>query len=199
VALARLAESRDDDTGAHIERVQALCRLVGEALMGRNPEVDARLVDLVAHASPLHDIGKVGIPDAVLLKPGRLTPDEFRVIQAHTTLGARTLEAVHLVYPRNAFLRVGLDVARSHHERWDGGGYPEGRRGADIPIAARIVAVADVYDALRSRRPYKEPWSHERALATILSDAGRQFDPAVARAFESVEVRCAEARERLGD
>jgi PAS domain S-box-containing protein len=201
-ALARLAESRDDDTGHHIERVRTFARVLAETMResrGGDDELSDAFVQNLFHGAPLHDVGKVGIPDAVLLKPGKLTPDEFGLIKTHTTLGADTLAAVHQRYPKNEFLRMGMDIARSHHEKWDGSGYPDGLRGADIPLAARIVAVADVYDALRARRPYKEPFPHEKACAIIIEGGGKHFDPEVIVAFRTVEARFAEIRAKLED
>ncbi len=200
LALAKLAEFRDDDTGRHIERVRTYARLLAEVLLranGHHGELDARFVDTIHQASPLHDIGKVGIPDQILLKPGRLTPDEFRIIKSHTIMGAMTLEAVHGCYPGNEFIRMGLDIARSHHERWNGEGYPQGLAQTAIPLSARIVAVADVYDALRSRRPYKEPFTHERACEVIVAEAGKQFDPEIVQVFEEVEESMASIRGQL--
>ena len=199
VALARLAESRDDDTDSHIERVQGYCRLLGHALMSRRADLDAHTVTLVHHASPLHDIGKVGIPDAVLLKPGALDLAEREIMKGHAAIGAGTLARVCESYPRNEFLHVGRDLAHCHHERWDGRGYPRGLAGDAIPLSARIIAVADVYDALRSRRPYKEPWPHERAVATIAAESGRQFDPGVVGAFLEVQSDLAAIRAMLTD
>src|SRR6185295_753174 len=152
-ALAKLAESRDPETGHHLERVQNYSRRLAQHLLqsGRYPdEVDAAFVNLIYDTSPLHDIGKVAIPDCVLLKPGRLSDDEFQIMKTHTTMGAQTLEAAARKYPKARYLRIAREIAESHHEKWDGGGYPKGLIGCDIPLAARIVALADVYDALVS-------------------------------------------------
>jgi putative two-component system response regulator len=181
-AMARLAESRDDETGTHLERVRAFCRLLGEG-MAHNNGLEGQYVRHLVHAGPLHDIGKVGISDAILLKPGRLTPDEFEIMKTHTVLGAQTLEAVRAEYSSNAFVSMGIDIARSHHERWDGGGYPDGLAGEAIPLCGRIMAVADVYDALRSKRVYKPPMPHEESCRIILEGSGTQFDPSVIRVF----------------
>lgn len=187
-ALARLAESRDDDTGLHLERVQALCETLATGMAERcaYDEIDTGFVRDLVHASPLHDIGKVAISDAILLKPGKLTAEEFEIIKTHTTLGAQTLEAVHREYPRNALIATGIDVVLSHHERWDGHGYPNGLAAADIPLSARIMSVVDVYDALRSKRVYKAPMSHEQSCEIIISEAGRQFDPGIVEVFSSL-------------
>ncbi len=182
-AMARLAESRDDETGTHLERVQSFCGLLGEGVAGRHDGLDSEFVRHLVHAGPLHDIGKVGISDAILLKPGRLTADEFETMKTHTTVGAQTLEAVQRGNPSNAFIGMGIEIARSHHERWDGGGYPQGIAGDRIPLSSRIMAVADVYDALRSRRVYKPAMPHGEACRIINDGSGSQFDPCVVDVF----------------
>jgi len=185
-ALARLAEQRDDETGRHLERVSGYCRLIALGLRsdGHFPETltDAYVHDLVRSA-PLHDIGKVGIPDAILLKPAALSPEEWETMKTHATIGAETLRSVLESSGEQSFLRMGHEIAWGHHERWDGTGYPRALRGEEIPLAARIVAVADCYDALTTRRPYKEAWSHEKALNQLLHDSGQNFDPRVVAAF----------------
>lgn len=193
-ALAKLAESRDDDTGNHIRRVQAYSKVLALRLSQRAPfrsEIDSGYSENLFHTSPLHDIGKVGIPDTVLLKPDRLTPEETRVMRTHTLIGARTLEEVLRIYPNNLFVRMGAEIARSHHERWDGSGYPDGLRGETIPLAARILTLADQYDALRNARPYKPPIEHKKTCEIIIEGDGRtmpsHFDPRVLQAF--VETR----------
>ena len=192
VALANLAESRDDSTGAHIERTQSLCRLLATALRA-DPRhaggITDAFIESIHHAAPLHDVGKVGISDAILLKPGKLTETEFEVMKTHSTIGADTLQSARRKYPRNTLLNMGIAIARSHHERWDGSGYPDGLAGEDIPLSARVMAVADVYDALRARRPYKEPFTHEEAAKVIEDGTGTHFDPALVEAFKSVAAR----------
>ena len=202
VALARLAESRDDDTGDHIEHTRIFCKVLAEKLRGKPcyaGSVDDTFIKNIYHASPLHDIGKVGISDNILLKPGKLTPEEFDIMKTHALIGANTLQAACSKYPRNAFLNMGIAIARSHHEKWDGSGYPDGLAGEDIPLSARIMAVADAYDALRSKRPYKPPFTHEKGCAIIMEAAGRHFDPAVIDAFRAVESEFAEIRKRMED
>jgi len=200
-ALAKLAESRDEDTGAHLERVQTLCRLLA-ARLAEEPRfkdhIGQAYILNIHHASPLHDIGKVGIPDGILLKPGRLTPEEFEAMKAHTTLGAETLAAVRQTYPKNSLLGMGIAIAKSHHERWDGKGYPEGLAGGDIPLSARIMAVADVYDALRSKRCYKPSFSHEKSLAILLEGRGTAFDPTVVDAFLELAPQCGDMLDAIG-
>ncbi len=188
-ALARLAESRDDNTGKHLERVQIVCRELA-IKMGENPrygsEITDSFIENIFHASPLHDIGKVAIPDSILLKPDRLTPEECGIMKTHPVRGAETLEAVQRQYPNNLFINMGIEIARYHHEKWDGNGYPEGLKGARIPLCARIMAVADVYDALRAKRPYKKAFTHEESSDIILKDRGTRFDPDVADAYMEI-------------
>jgi len=189
IALATLAESRDDDTGGHIERVQAFCRILAAwvAEQGGSGAVPPGFVENIFLAAPLHDVGKVGIVDSILLKPGKLTPAEFEVMKTHTVIGWRTLTAVHEKYPKSALVAMGIAIARHHHERWDGKGYPDGLAGEAIPLEARIMAVADVYDALRSKRTYKDAFPHDKSRQILLDGSGTQFDPAAIRAFAAVD------------
>jgi putative two-component system response regulator len=199
-ALAKLAESRDSETGQHLERVQRYSQQLAEALIDHpsySQHVDAEFVRLVYQTSPLHDIGKVGIPDYVLLKPSRLSDDEFSVMKTHTLIGAQTLEAALKNFPQARFLRIARDIAIAHHERWDGGGYPRGLVGDAIPLAARIVAVADVYDALTSKRIYKSAFAHSMAREIIVAEAGQQFDPVLVEAFRDREFEFMEIRDRF--
>ncbi|MDX9789055.1 MAG: two-component system response regulator [Desulfobacterales bacterium] len=190
LAISKLAEYRDDETGQHIERTRIFCKILAQELQ-KNKRYAKIITDMfienIFHASPLHDIGKVGIPDHILLKPGKLTPEEFDIMKTHTTIGAKTLQNVRDRYPQNAFINMGIDIARSHHEKWDGTGYPDGLAGEEIPLSGRILAIADVYDALRSKRPYKNPVSHEKSCALIREGTGKHFDPAVVGAFLSIE------------
>lgn len=187
-SLARLAESRDTETGQHLERVRQYSRRLARE-MSALPEfahvIDGEFVRLIYQTSPLHDIGKVGIPDGVLLKPGKLTKDEFEVMKKHTILGAETLDAALKQFPKAKFLQMARDIAVAHHEKWDGSGYPYGLSGLEIPLAARIVAVADVYDALTTRRIYKDAFSTDYAEGIIQEGSGKHFDPEVVRAFEA--------------
>jgi PAS domain S-box-containing protein len=171
--LAQAAEFRDDDTGQHTRRVGELSARIGQAL-GLPPDE----VELLRRAAPLHDVGKIGISDSILLKPGKLTVDEYTVMRTHTVIGAQILAS-----GTSALMRTAEVIARAHHERWDGAGYPDGLAGATIPLVARIVAVADFYDALTSDRPYRRAWPRERVLAEIERSVGTHFDPRVARAF----------------
>ncbi|MBZ5565341.1 MAG: response regulator [Acidobacteriia bacterium] len=201
-ALAKLAESRDSDTGKHLERIQIYCRLLATKLKEDphySESITQTYVDNLFHASPLHDIGKVAIPDSILLKPGRLSPEEFEIMKTHSTLGARTLEAVRAKYPRNAFINMGIAIARSHHEKWDGSGYPNGLAGEDIPLAARIVAVADYYDAVRFKRCYKAAATHEEACEILLAGSGAHFSPRIVEAFRELAREFREVREKIAD
>jgi putative two-component system response regulator len=199
-ALAKLAEARDVDTGHHIERVQALARALAEELARRGlhpQELTPATIDDLEQAAALHDIGKVGTPDAVLLKPGPLTPEEFTAMKEHCALGAGTLAAVLARHPANQFLRMGVEVARSHHERWDGSGYPDGLRGAAIPLVARIVALADFYDAMTSARVYRPALGHQATCALVEEGNGSHFDPEVVAAFRAVDGTFREIEEAL--
>ena len=200
--MAKLAESRDPETGAHLERVRSYSRVIAQHLGGLDkfrktitPEY-ARLIYLT---SPLHDIGKVGIPDMVLLKPGRLSDGEFEIMKTHTTIGAQTLEAALAEFPSVDFLKMGRDIAASHHERFDGAGYPNKLAGEDIPLSGRIVALADVYDALTSRRVYKASFTHDLARQMIVSESGSHFDPDVVDAFVQNESRFLATRQHFAD
>ena len=181
--LAKLAESRDNDTGDHLDRIRHYVVALATELQSTFSEIDDKFIVDIALASSLHDIGKVGIPDAVLLKPGRLTDLERKIMQFHPLIGHECLEAIKARIGTDDFLQMASEICHYHHERWDGKGYPEGISGNDIPLSARIVAVADVYDALTSRRPYKEPFSHEKSSEIIFKEAGSQFDPTVIEAF----------------
>jgi putative two-component system response regulator len=199
-ALAKLAESRDPETGQHLERVQGYSRVLAHHLLrtGQYPEeVDAGFVNLIYETSPLHDIGKVAIPDCVLLKPARLSDDEFEIMKAHTTLGAQTLEAAARKHPKAKYLKLAREIAESHHEKWDGTGYPGGLKHGAIPLAGRIVAVADVYDALVSKRVYKGSFTHVTARAIILEGRGTHFDPAIVDAFLAAEGQFLEVQKRF--
>jgi HD-GYP domain-containing protein (c-di-GMP phosphodiesterase class II) len=186
--MALLAESRDENIGGHLDRICASSRMLAGRLLAHpdyQEEVDIEFVETIARAAALHDIGKVGIPDMILLKPGKLTAPEFEIMKTHTTLGHELL--THLMAQHGSYymIRMGAEVALSHHEWWSGTGYPEGRQGAEIPLAARIVALADVYDALTSKRIYKDAWDHHDALEEIRGKAGEQFDPQLSEIFLS--------------
>lgn len=186
-AMAKLAESRDPETGSHLERVRSYCNVMSEALAVRKKYaslITPSFTRMIYQTTPLHDIGKVGIPDYILLKPDRLTGAEFEVMKTHTTIGAEMLASVMQNHPGGEFLRMARDVAGCHHERYDGSGYPNGLAGDDIPLAARIFSVADVYDALVSKRVYKAAFSHEVAVDIIMKGLGTQFDPEILASFK---------------
>ncbi len=200
LALASLAESRDDDTGWHISRTQSFCKVLAEKLRQdprHSNDINDCFIKNIYFAAPLHDIGKVGIPDSVLLKPGKLTPEEFEIMKTHAAIGAATLQTAQRKYPRNTFINMGVAIARSHHEKWNGSGYPDGLAGVAIPLSARIMALADVYDALRSKRPYKPSFTHEKSCSIIMEGAGQHFDPAVIEAFTAIQSVFAEVWQSL--
>ncbi len=189
-ALAKLAEARDKETGDHLKRIQIYCRLMAENL-SMHPEykdrINAEFIDTLKKASPLHDIGKVGVRDVILLKPGKLTPEEFEEMKQHTSIGAKTLKEVYQIYPGNYFIKIGIEIAQSHHEKWDGSGYPEGLCGEEIPLSAQIMALVDVYDALRSRRVYKEAYSNKKTQEIILQGSGKHFSSLIVETFLEFE------------
>lgn len=203
LAMSSLAEARDNETGNHIRRTQNYVRALALHLQG-HPRFAAYLtpsqVEVLYKSAPLHDIGKVGIPDAILLKPGRLTAEEFEVMKTHTTLGHAALRAAsERLGGDQSFLDCAAEIALSHQEKWDGSGYPAGLRGDAIPIAARLMAVADVYDALISRRVYKPAMSHDEARRIVLEGRGRHFDPDVVDAFAAIAGEFAAIAARFAD
>jgi len=185
--LAKLADSRDRGTGEHLERIRSYVTILATELAKTHPEINRHYVADLAVASSLHDIGKVGIPDSVLLKTGPLTPKERHTMETHTTLGSECLAAIQKKLGEDDFLELAKQIAASHHEYWDGSGYPQGIQGKQIPLAARIVALADVYDALTSVRPYKDPVGHAEARDWIVTRYAQQFDPAIVEAFVARE------------
>lgn len=201
-ALAKLAESRDFETGTHVERVQRYARLLAEQLATTEKYkglIDEDYIRLIHQTTPLHDIGKVGIPDAILLKPGKLDADEMKIMQTHAELGAKTLDAALERFPNARFLQMARNIAATHHEKYDGSGYPHGLAGDQIPLCGRIVALADVYDALTSRRVYKPAIPHQQARAIILRESGGHFDPDIVAAFVAREAGFVEIMESLAD
>ena len=185
-ALVKSAESRDDETGAHIERTAGYCKLIAEKLYEAGlfkDIVDSEYAVNIEMAAPLHDIGKVGIPDAILLKPGRLTEEEFETMKSHVIKGYETLASVDNMYHENSFLRLGMEISRYHHEKWDGSGYMSELSADEIPLSARIMALSDVYDALRSKRVYKDAFSHAKTVEIINDGRGKHFDPTIVDIF----------------
>ncbi|MDA1089594.1 MAG: HD domain-containing protein [Proteobacteria bacterium] len=186
LTLASLAETRDNETGAHILRTQRYVKALAESLKD-HPRFSDFLtedaIDLLYKSAPLHDIGKVGIPDAILLKPGKLTDEEFEIMKTHAAIGNNSLAVAEAELGRNDFLGFAREISLSHHEKWDGSGYPQGLSGDDIPISGRLMAVADVYDALISKRVYKPAFPHEKAMEIILEGRGKHFDPDIVDAL----------------
>jgi cyclic di-GMP phosphodiesterase len=187
--LGKAAEFRDNETGYHIIRMSKFSELIAQA-MGMNDAI----AELILHASPMHDIGKLGIPDGILLKPGRLDPQEWAVMKTHSDIGGEILDGHH-----SKLLQMAARIARAHHERWDGSGYPRGLREKEIPLEARIVAVADVFDALTSQRPYKKAWTVEASIEEIRSLAAKHFDPAVVKAFFGALPRILDVKARYAE
>lgn len=199
-SLAKLAEARDTDTGAHLERMREYCLIIAQHLASTDKYrhlLDTDYVQLLYLTSPLHDIGKVGIPDHVLLKPGKLTPEEFEIMKQHVAIGGATLSAAVQAHPGAKYLQMARDIALTHHEKFDGSGYPHNLRGDDIPLCGRIVALSDVYDALTTPRVYKSAFSHDVARDIILDGRGKHFDPDVVDAFLANEEEFITIKQRL--
>ena len=190
LGLAKLAEYRDEGTGTHLERIREYAKLIAKH-MAQNPKyaghITPEYIDDIYQSSILHDIGKVGIPDAILLKPDKLTDEEFDVIKRHTILGGDAIKAIEAKIEGQSFLALGKEIAYNHHEKWDGSGYPRGLRRESIPLSARIIALADVYDALTTKRFYKEAYSHQESKQMIIDLKSTHFDPEVVDVFLSLE------------
>ncbi len=203
LVLASLAETRDSETGHHIRRTQFYVKALAEQLQD-HPRFAAQLTDAyiatLFKSAPLHDIGKVGIPDHILLKPGRLTPEEFEIMKLHAAKGKEAIEHAEAQLGMNvAFLKTAKEIAFGHHEKWAGGGYPQGIAGDAIPLCARLMAVADVYDALISPRVYKNRMPHEDAARIILEGKGTHFDPDIVEAFEQIQSTFEDIAHRFAD
>ncbi len=200
LGLAKLAECRDMDTGVHLERIGEYTKIIIKeisTLPAYQEYISQQYIDDIYLSSILHDIGKVGIPDAILSKPGKLTPEEFDVMKRHTTFGGDALRAVETHVKGQSFLALGKAISYYHHEKWNGDGYPEGLKGEDIPLSARIVALVDVYDALTSRRSYKEAYSHEKSKEIIVNERGKHFAPDIVDAFIATEEQFNAIRQQL--
>ncbi len=199
MALADIAEWRDPETGEHVKRTQEYVYRIAKELT-KNPKYATQLtpdfIDMLYMCAPLHDMGKVSISDSILLKPGKLTDEEFLTMQQHCKFGAEILQRALERIGHDPFLEMAYQVARWHHDRWDGKGYPDGLAGESIPLAARIMSVADVYDALISRRPYKVPMTHEESLRSIVEDSGKRFDPDVVTAFLNCQAEIKDIMEK---
>ncbi|WP_419779309.1 HD-GYP domain-containing protein [Maridesulfovibrio sp.] len=185
-SLATLAEYRDPETGGHIRRTMNYVRLMAERLVQMpryQEELDERCVTLLYQSAPLHDIGKVGVPDHILLKPGKLTDEEFTAMKRHPIYGRDTMLKASKNLGSTSFLQFAMEIAYTHHEKWDGSGYPQGLKGEEIPLSGRLMAIADVYDALISKRVYKPPFTHSKAVSIIQKDSGTHFDPELVEVF----------------
>jgi response regulator RpfG family c-di-GMP phosphodiesterase len=190
VSLSALAESRDNETGAHILRTQEYIRALANYLCKFDKHkalLTPNYIELLYKSAPLHDVGKVGIPDNILLKPGKLTDEEFKTMKRHPEIGAKALSIAEKHLGSNSFLQLAKEIALTHHEKWDGNGYPKGLKGDEIPLSGRLMALADVYDALISERVYKKAFSHEKAKSIILEGKGSHFDPELVDAFLTIE------------
>lgn len=200
-SLAKLAESKDTDTGNHLERIRLYSKALGEEICRLKPEhcVKISMPEMLFQTSPLHDIGKVGIPDMVLLKPGSLSDQEWMLMKSHADIGAKTLNEVLDKFPNAEYLRIARDIAWCHHERWDGSGYPRSLQGEEIPIEARIVSLADVYDAVTMKRVYKNALPHEIARGIIVEGSGTHFDPFIVQAFINIEQKFIEIQKSYLD
>jgi len=203
LAMASLAETRDLETGNHIRRTQHYVKALAQKLK-THPNfsyfLTDNMIEILFKSAPLHDIGKVGIPDSILLKPGKLTPEEFEIMKTHTTLGRDAIKHAETeLGVQVEFLRIAKEIAYNHQEKWDGSGYPTGVSGNDIPISARLMALADVYDALISRRVYKEPMPHEIAVKIIVEGKGKHFDPDIVDAFLSLQDEFQSIASRFSD
>lgn len=189
-AMCKMAESRDQDTGDHLDRMREYCKLLALQLR-KLPKykilIDDNFIDILYKSSPLHDIGKVGIQDNILKKEGKLTDNEFEIMKEHAILGFESIQTISQKYPDNKILHMGAEIAGQHHEKWDGTGYPNALKGTEISLAARILALADVYDALTSKRPYKKPFTHDASKNIIVNGKGKHFDPDIVNAFLEIE------------
>lgn len=203
LAMASLAETRDNDTGNHLLRTQHYVRALAEACLARGHftgELDAVAIDLLCKSAPLHDIGKVGIPDSILLKPGRLAPEEYEIMKTHAEISrAAIATAERHLGTCTPFFEMAQAIAHTHHERWDGSGYPRGLKGEEIPLCGRLMAVADVYDALVSERVYKKAMPHDEAVALIVADRGRHFDPVLTDVFREIAPSFRAIHDRFSD
>ena len=187
--LTRAAEYKDEETGAHIQRMSQY-----SAVVARQMGLAENVINSILYAAPMHDVGKIGIPDSILLKPGKLTADEWEIMKKHTTFGGKILKGA-----KAGYLKLGEVIAMTHHEKWDGSGYPKGLKGKKIPKIGRIIAIADVFDALTSKRPYKEPFSIEKSFAIIEEGRGSHFDPAVVEAFFAIKDEILSIKENYKD
>ncbi|SNZ08437.1 HD-GYP domain-containing protein [Cohaesibacter gelatinilyticus] len=203
MGLISLAAKRDNETGLHLKRTQTYVAMLAKALRRMKPELSDKLsdeiIDLLYKSAPLHDIGKVGVPDHILKKPGKLDDDEFAIMKTHAQIGAEALDEAEQALGGCSFLSMAKEIAATHHEKWDGSGYPAGLKGEDIPLSGRLMAVADVYDALRSPRVYKPGFTHSKAMAIILDGKGKHFDPELVEVLISIEKEINVLSEEMSD
>ncbi len=205
LSMSTLAETRDNETGGHILRTREYVRALGSYLTTL-PEfkniLDLRMVEEIAKSAPLHDIGKVGIPDSILLKPGKLTDEEFETMRTHAEIGWKAIKTAEEALGQtqsSSFLHYAREITYTHHEKWNGHGYPRGLEGEEIPLSGRMMAIADVYDALISKRYYKPPMTHEKAKSIILEERGKSFDPVLVNAFVAIEDEFQRIAEQYAD
>lgn len=199
-AMASLAEVRDNETGNHLYRTQHYIRLLAEAAQPHFPDdLDDTTIELIFKSAPLHDLGKIGVPDKILLKPGKLDAEEFDMMRGHAELGRRAIDAAERRLGASTFLSVAKEIAHTHHEKWDGSGYPLGLASSDIPLTGRLMAIVDVYDALVSKRVYKEAMPHDDAVKLIESESGRHFDPKLVEIFRAVAPEFHAIHQRFSD
>jgi putative two-component system response regulator len=200
-SMAKLSEYRSEETGFHLERVTHYTKIIARDLVKNHSEFELSLsmADEISKVSPLHDIGKVAIPDKILHKPGKLDSDEWVIMKTHTNIGGNLLQNIYNKQGNSYYLWLGYEIAMFHHEKWNGSGYPNGLAGNQIPLSARIMAIADVYDALTSRRCYKEAFSHDFTSQLILGEKGKQFDPRVVDSFIRQEDAFLEVKEKFKD
>lgn len=199
-AVSEMAELRDENNKRHIKRVQNFCRVLASELQKEaiyeKILTDGYIANLY-QAAAFHDVGKIGVPEHILLKKGKLEPEEFEIMKLHVDIGKRSLRELLSKYRTSGFIKLGYELTAYHHEKWDGTGYPDGLYGQNIPLSARIMALVDVYDALRSKRPYREPLSHEKSVRIIKEGGGLHFDPSVVKAFSNIEAKFEEIYEAL--
>lgn len=201
-SMAKLAEARDRETGNHLERIRYYSKALAETITNSDtspPEIDNLFIENIFLTSPLHDLGKIGIPDFVLLKPGRYDDKDFEIMKTHCKIGYETINEALERYPKADYLRMSAEIALSHHEKFDGTGYPNGLKGNEIPLSARIVALSDVYDALVTKRVYKNAYPHDVAKWIIIEERGKHFDPVVVDAFLSCERKFIEVLNKFAD
>lgn len=199
-ALAKLAEFRDEETGLHLRRVSEYCRILTSQLQKHSlysAQISSDFIDSIQHASLLHDIGKVAIPDSILFKPSKLSFEEFEVMKKHTVIGAENIQDIYNNYSGNPLIGMGIEIALYHHERWDGQGYPDGLSERNIPLSARIMAVADFYDAVRSDRCYRKGFDHQQVKSMLVEGSGSHFDPVILQAFLETESEFIKVPERI--